>query len=95
MYNQTGKLPEQLKPIDVPEEILYIWEWFCELSNNRRTGFSGIEPITYQDILAWVTLTRIPITPWEVDTLLKIDTLYRIKIMDTKPKTPNKIKGKK
>ena len=50
--------------------------WFIELCGGRHMGFSGPEPITYSEMLAWSTLTRVRPTAFEVSMLKKLDRVY-------------------
>lgn len=52
------------------------WSAFIALSNNRSAGFSGPNPITYEQIKAWKELTEYPLSPWEVDVITKLDSIY-------------------
>lgn len=33
----------------------------------------GPGPISYRDVLAWQQVSRIALTPWEVDTIMELD----------------------
>jgi hypothetical protein len=39
-------------------------------------GFSGPNPITYEQILAWKKLTSTPLDAREVETVMSLDTIY-------------------
>ena len=75
-YRQTGNMPEQLQPVDVPDCMLYLWTWFCELSEGRQITEFGPGPLTYSEIMAWAILTKTDLEAWEVDVLKRIDTMY-------------------
>ena len=49
--------------------------WFWDLHNTRTNGFD-INPITYQEIMAWAVLNDIEITPLEVSIIKKLDSIY-------------------
>ena len=76
VYRQTGKMPAQLEPVEVPQAILYLWGWFCELSNARQYGEFGPMPISFSEIKAWSDLTHSDPAAWEVATLKEIDRVY-------------------
>jgi hypothetical protein len=49
-----------------------LWNVFAELSATRPAGMQhGAVP--HSEILAWQQLSRVSLTPWEVDTLLAMD----------------------
>ena len=60
-----------------PEDGEYIWAWFWELDRTRPTAMVGTEPIYYREIQAWASLSRITLSPWEVDALVRMDHVYR------------------
>lgn len=70
----TGK-----KLIDEPEIAhcgAHLWEWFWELNAARAQGFSGPNPIGYQDIQAWAALTGTTPHPWETRALKAMDRAF-------------------
>jgi hypothetical protein len=54
----------------------HVWSAFITLSNSRTSGFSGPNPITYEQIKAWKELTETPVSPWEVAAIKRLDTVY-------------------
>jgi hypothetical protein len=56
--------------------MAHVWSAFITLSNTRSAGFSGPNPITYEQIKAWKELTETPISPWEVTAIKRVDTVY-------------------
>jgi hypothetical protein len=76
VYRQTGKMPDQLKQVEVNEAILYIWQWFCQLSSKRQSGMNGPLPTTFTEMKAWSEMTGIVPDPWEVSVLEQLDQLY-------------------
>ena len=76
VWKTTGNKPERLNPPDFPEVLSYIWTWFTELHNARpRTGM-GASPITYSEIAAWSSLTRVAPSPWEISVIKQIDGVF-------------------
>ena len=74
---QTGHRPEALEPPTVfPQLMSHVWSAFCVLSNSRTQGFSGPNPITYEQIKSWKELTETPIAPWEIEALKRVDVVY-------------------
>jgi hypothetical protein len=56
--------------------MAHVWSAFITLSNTRTAGFSGPNPITYEQIKAWKELTETTIFPWEVTAIKRVDTVY-------------------
>ena len=56
--------------------MAHVWSAFITLSNTRTAGFSGPNPITYEQIKAWKELTETPISSWEVTVIKRVDTVY-------------------
>ena len=74
---QIGRRPEALEPPTVfPQSLAHVWSAFITLSNSRTAGFSGPNPITYEQIKAWKELTETPIAPREVEAIKRLDAVY-------------------
>jgi len=73
---QTGRTPEPLIGPDFPQELSYIWSAFIHLSGSRSVGFSGPNPLSYQEIKCWMDITATPLKPWEVETVKSLDNIY-------------------
>jgi len=54
----------------------HVWSAFITLSNTRTAGFSGPNPITYEQIKAWKELTDTPMDPWEIQAVVQLDRVY-------------------
>lgn len=92
----TGKRPADLDGPDCPVEAEYLWRDFLLLSRGRTSNGFGANPLTWPDIMAWATLTRTPVTPWDVDMLIALDNAWmsdhakQVKPKDTKAKAKTK-----
>lgn len=74
---QTGRRLEALEsPTPFPVALSHIWSAFISLSNSRSAGFSGPNPITYEQIKAWKELTETPLDAWEVEAVVGLDRVY-------------------
>ncbi len=78
--NKTGKTHPDLVPPPVPEQALYIWEWFMELNAQRTSNGFGQNPIQFVDIKSWADMTRRNPLSWEVKALRMIDSIWLIEI---------------
>ena len=84
LCKQTGKTPHELGLVEdeaddtpeIPEDGVYLWSWFQELSSGR--GNNGFSPtaISWADIEAWARLTAIELTPYETLTLRSMDAAF-------------------
>lgn len=72
MYEEKGLfvIPEP----EPPQEAEHVWEWFWQLSAQRRPG---PEPIEYREVQAWSELTATPIRPAEVQMLMAMGGAFR------------------
>ena len=74
---QTGRRLEALEPPTAfPMLLSHVWSAFIALSNTRTSGFSGPNPITYEQIKAWKELTDTPMDPWEIQAVIRLDGVY-------------------
>lgn len=69
-------MPTQLEPVSIPEALLYLWFWFCELSNSRQYSEFGAMPLSYSEIFAWSQLTGNDPSALEVSILKQLDRAY-------------------
>jgi len=74
---QIGRRPEALEPpTEFPQLMAHVWSAFITLSNSRTQGFSGPNPITYEQIKAWKELTETPVSAWEIVAIKRVDVVY-------------------
>lgn len=74
---QLGFAPEGLEPpVEFPELLEHIWVAFLHLRRRTPQGFSGPQPISPEQIIAWKKLHEHPLRPWEVEVIEVLDDLY-------------------
>ena len=73
---QIGQTPLALQGPEFPELLDHVWSAFLSLNRTRGQGFSGPASITYQDIKTWQEVTGHRLLPWEVDVVIRLDTLF-------------------
>jgi len=74
---QIGRRLEALEPpTDFPMVLSHVWSAFLTLSNRRSAGFSGPNPITFEQIKAWKELTETLIDAWEIEAIIRLDGVY-------------------
>lgn len=62
----------------LPAHLLYIWKWFVELSDARRSvSEGGPGAVLHVDVRAWAEATQRFPDPAEVRLLLAIDVAWR------------------
>lgn len=61
----------------IPEPLLYLYEWSCELDEARGYDMNGAKPVGYADIQAWASLTDRHPQPHEIRGLLALDVVWR------------------
>jgi hypothetical protein len=66
---------ENPNPLPFPEAMAHVWGWFCDLASGRTCGM-GPNPITWEGMAAWCTLTGNRPSPWEVRALRALDSAY-------------------
>ena len=73
---QTGRRPTALESPAFPLLVSHIWSAFILLSSTRSAGFSGPNPISYEEIRTWKELTETPLDAREVEAIKRLDAVY-------------------
>lgn len=69
----------ELNGPEFPEELLYLWEWYRDLSQERDFGPMGDPlPLKSPQFLAWQSLLWRRLNRWEIDILKQLDLTERI-----------------
>lgn len=75
---RIGRKPKELlEGPPRPEELTYLWLWYCQLESCVRMGAAGREAIGWTDIQAWASLMGHAPQPHEVMALMAIDRTTR------------------
>lgn len=64
---------DENKSVKIPENCLYIWDWFFELSGSRR---SRTERLSFSDIKAWSDLSGNNLTAFEFEAIRDMDAAF-------------------
>lgn len=59
-----------------PVAARYLWRTYLRLRRRTPGGFSGPQPIAWNDIDAFVRRTGITLAPWEIAVIEQIDDIY-------------------
>jgi hypothetical protein len=74
---QIGYKPPQLEsPTEFPDPLAHIWSAFCSLNDGRSVGYSSPNPISYQEIKAFMDLTATPLNPIDITAIKELDKAY-------------------
>lgn len=73
----TGKRPEALDElVEFPEDMKFVWSYFIALHNRRTSNGFGLNPISYQEILAYFVLIQYQPQEWEVGLITSLDLVF-------------------
>jgi hypothetical protein len=75
VFDQTGKKPRQLEAYPAPLALIYVWEWFVELSLGRQSSGFGAMPFSWSDIQAWKSLCGYNISSQDIRLLKRLDSI--------------------
>ncbi len=74
---QLGRRPKELvPPCEFPDLLKHVWVAFCVLSNQRQSGMSGANPLSFSEIDTWMKLTNSVLKPRDIDLLIRLDQTY-------------------
>jgi len=76
--DKRAELEAELTVPPLPLELEHVWRAFCRLNARRRVGFA-LEPIGYADLEAFIRLTGVKLSPFEIRLVEDLDNLYREK----------------
>lgn len=81
VWKQTKVKPPELIGPEEPEELMYLWDYYCEARGDSR--------LTYAEIESWSRLTFKKVNSTEVDALKRIDALFWEIIHERNSKSSN------
>lgn len=67
-----------------PEPLGYLWRAYLRLRRRMAAGFSGPNPVGWQDIDAFIRRSGTRLAPWEIEVLERIDDLFVYRDESTK-----------
>lgn len=71
IQEQTGVKEPELLPVECPEQVKYVWDYYKRSSFRRGDG-----PVNYTEIMSWSRLSGTPLEPFEVALLDALENLY-------------------
>lgn len=72
----TSHLEAQVAPVQLEPGSEYMVELFAKLSHTRTWGMASPMPISYLEIKAYTDLTGDRLTPWEIETIRRMDVVF-------------------
>jgi hypothetical protein len=61
----------------LPGAVLHVWRSYQRLRKRKgSSGFSGRSPLEWPDIDAFLRITRVSLTPWEIELIEDLDDLF-------------------
>jgi hypothetical protein len=74
------QMPEQLRPVECPSCVMYLWDYFRDMNRRRTSNGYGYNPITEEGVQAWARRRRITLLPFENELLDELEYVFlRIK----------------
>jgi hypothetical protein len=75
-YRQTKQWPEGWEPVECPNEVLYLWEYFASMNTRRTSSGFGPNPISEGELASWAARRRIVLEPFENRALDALEFMY-------------------
>lgn len=77
VWKATGRKPPELELPPLAAALRDLWETYLEIAAARDGGGFGMAAIGWKDLAAWQQVTQCRLSPWEAETLVKIDRAVR------------------
>lgn len=76
MAKRAGWNWPDLEIPEVRKDIMYLWRWYCDISQGRGYTNGILNALSWCEIKAWSELTSNFPNEWEISTLRAIDRGY-------------------
>lgn len=76
MNYAEDKMPELLRRVEVPLGVMYLWEYFLDMSARRTHNGYSYNPVTNQEVRAWEERKRIRLNPFENKIIDAIERVF-------------------
>lgn len=86
-FFKPEEMPEELKPVDCPDNVKYLWEYFLSMSKRRTSNGFGYNPLTDQQVESWARRRGITLLPFENMLLDELEPVF-LSIVNKPPKKP-------
>lgn len=61
---------------DFPIPLAYLWGAYHRIRRRKGGAGMGVSPIEWPDIDAFIRRARMPLLPWEIETIERLDDAY-------------------
>lgn len=75
-HNPQAECPIELQPVDCDPAMIYLWEYFVEMSSRRGSSGFGKNPITELELQAWLNRKKIKLEQFEYSALDSIEAAF-------------------
>jgi len=65
LWRASFKEYDHASPIELPYELAHLWQYLLEVGPASSISL-GVIPISYQEIQAWMSITKVRLSPWEI-----------------------------
>lgn len=72
----TKKTPLELQQPEYPSPMTIWWELFQDLTASRSLGFSGPNPLSFQEVRAYQELVGIKLSVLAVQAIFRLDSAF-------------------
>lgn len=62
---------------ECPEGFEWYLPAFFEVTRSRGSNGYSPDPLSWTELLAWMTVNRLELSPWETDLLMALDVTWR------------------
>jgi hypothetical protein len=75
---RRAEIEAELQAPPFPGAAISAWSAFHRLSTRRGSnGFGGVNPITWSEIDAFVRLSGVSLTLWDIEAIEMLDDIFR------------------
>ena len=69
VWRQTGKKPKLLDTPKAPDDLIYLWGYYCQIKRGQD--------VTWSELKAWSEMAGIRLKGWESETIMKIESAVK------------------
>jgi hypothetical protein len=73
---RIAELSAELAMPPFPKALAYLWRAYLRLRRRQGAGFSGPQPVGWQDIDAFLRRSGLRMAPWEIELIEALDDIY-------------------
>ena len=77
---------------EIPDGGELLWEWFWEMASGRGSSGFGPQPLSWQDMVAWASISGIELQPWQAVIIRSMDRAWLAAVAEQSKKVQQKTK---